>query len=220
LQDAIDDNDDCSSRNGILAAANDVPVGAEKAFRSRLAHLQRSGFPAAAGVGKFARATYGLDELLQLSVVFALVQAYVPPVVARRVVTDFWPEIARLLLAVAGARDFGGLKSVPADAPLMMTIIPRALKGMGSNERVDGKGGVDQGGFEMLLHRDPGEALRPIHQAPGSDTKEKEQQPPVATISLDFRILFDRLALALGSGRNEALQASLRELDDRFGWPK
>jgi len=202
----------------ILAETNDVPPNADKAFRSRLAHLQRSGFPAASRVGKFARASYGLDELLQLSVVFALVQAYVPPVVGRRIVTDFWPEIAQLLLAAMADREFEGVGQVPQDAPFVMTILPRALRDMGNDERSSGKGGVDQGSFGVRLHRGREKASKGDATALRSPDDNPVNAAPVATISLDFRIMADRLIAALGTARADALAASLQDLAVRFGW--
>lgn len=211
-----------TSLQAVLVAANEVPPNAEKAFRSRLAHLQRSGFPAAAAVGRFARAKYGLDELLQLSVVFALVQAYVPPVVGRRLVLDFWPEIARLFLASFDDLGLEGSGRVPNDAPLLMTVLPRALRDIGMEARGHGKGGVNQGGFGIELNRERRMTVPPVIVGKLAEKEVSERDglelEPAATILIDFRVLTARLVNGIGVSQRPALEASTRNLAGRLGW--
>lgn len=187
----------------LLVAAHEIPQRGRKAFHSRLQHLQRSGFPRSAKVGLHAKAVYGLDDVIQLLVLFAFVEAFIPPVVAIRIVERFWPEIARMALAAAdGNGDLTSIPGVKRKAARSLVLIPNALATLGGDGRQDGRGGVDQGEI----------AIRLI-----SDDHDDEIRY-AAEIKLDLDVVVRRLVAAAGPTDRAAIDGAFHELSGRFGW--
>lgn len=71
------------------------------AFRGRLQHLQRGGFPEGVNTGKGRPAVYGWSQLLQLAVALDLIDVGLTPEAAKQLIGGHLPEL------IAGAASVG-----------------------------------------------------------------------------------------------------------------
>lgn len=85
------------------------------AFRGRLQHFQRSGFPEGINTGKGRRAQYGWAQLFQLAYAFDLVELGQPPEVASRIILENFDD---LMLASVAILDTLMLLEISALSPL------------------------------------------------------------------------------------------------------
>lgn len=64
-----------------------------KAFRGRLQHLQRLGFPEGVNTGKGKKAEYGWKQFIQLSLALDLIDLGIAPDAATTMIKSHWAEI-------------------------------------------------------------------------------------------------------------------------------
>lgn len=111
----------------IEAVVTAMNGGDESGLKGRLQYLNLQHFPPGFRVGKAKRADYGMDEVLAFSLWFSLCQASMTPIAAIALVSDFWPELARLYLTAASRAGVLGISSGSGDATVGI-ITGNALK--------------------------------------------------------------------------------------------
>ena len=176
----------------LIADLHDVPPSGRASVLSRLRRLSLEDFPPGHRVGSANSADYSLDDMVALSAWFSLSEAFVPPVIATRMLRSCWPEIARGH-AVAFAR-------APDGSPTFAVFSPAALADMGREERAKGRGGINQGTWELSM-ASGAEALAALPAARGG------------LIVLDLGRIAERLMALLGASLDSP---SLRSAVDDF----
>jgi hypothetical protein len=74
----------------ILARLNAIDEAGRVAFRARIKHFQRLGFPPGSNTGKGRPASHSAVTLLQLIFAFDLTQAGLPPAMVVRIIKHYW----------------------------------------------------------------------------------------------------------------------------------
>lgn len=88
------------------------------ALLGRFKYFQRMSFPGGSNVGRGARASYDLDQLLALSMAFELQETMAGPIRVVRLLRTSWPEISRGLAASwAVVAAYGGQALFAAHGP-------------------------------------------------------------------------------------------------------
>lgn len=176
----------------LISELHDVPPSGHASVLSRLRRLSLEDFPPGHRVGSSKSADYSLDDMIALSAWFSLSEAFVPPVIATRMLRSCWPEIARgHAVAFTGSAD---------GSPTFAVFIPAALADMGREERAKGRGGINQGTWELRMASGT-EALAALPTARGG------------VIVLDLGRIAERLMERLGASSDAP---SLRTAIDDF----
>ncbi|WP_022687175.1 hypothetical protein [Sphingomonas phyllosphaerae] len=118
-----------SDVEGALAKLNRVATDKRIAFRARLKHLQRQGFPAGVNTGTGRRAAYSVASLLQLALATELTQAGMAPKRVVRIIEGNWWQIARAFLVAMSPVDYLNTWEVPPETnKLSLVLNPEALR--------------------------------------------------------------------------------------------
>jgi hypothetical protein len=118
----------------VLAELHRIADDKRTAFRARLKHFQRLGFPEGANTGTGKRAVYSSDMLLQLVMAVELVQCGLPPKTIVRLLNDNWETTRRALMyAMTPDEKFEELPRYYDSPDLMWTIRPEALRDLSSD---------------------------------------------------------------------------------------
>lgn len=114
----------------ILAEMNDIASDSEGAFRARLRHFQRLGFPKGSNTGKGTSAKYDLEMVLQLVLAMEFMQAGVTPARIVELVTKNWLDArSHMLLAVLPHGTYVHSKTrEPVDPDMALCVSPEALR--------------------------------------------------------------------------------------------
>lgn len=113
----------------VLARLSRIADDKRTAFKARLKHLQRLGFPAGANTGSGKRAVYDADMLFQLVMAVELIQCGLPPKLIVTVLNDNWPATQHgLLFAMVSDELFERLGSFFESPDLAWIIQPEALR--------------------------------------------------------------------------------------------
>lgn len=86
-----------SAVENILADLYEVSFTDRSKLRARIKLLQRQGWPAAAAVGQGPRAAYWLEEILQLALVFELIELSMTTARAAELTRHFWPTLSNAI---------------------------------------------------------------------------------------------------------------------------
>jgi hypothetical protein len=114
---------------GVLARLNRIADEKRTAFRARLKHLQRLGFPAGANTGTGKRAVYDADMLFQLVMAVELIQCGLPPKLIVSVLTHNWTATQHgLLFAMVSDDLFERMAPFFKSPDLAWIIEPEALR--------------------------------------------------------------------------------------------
>ena len=179
----------------LIADLHGVPPAGRASVLSRLRRLSLEDFPPGHRVGSANSADYSLDDMIALTAWFALAEAFVPPVIATRMMRSFWPEIAR-----------GHAVAFTDPAPetgAFAVIVPAALADMGSEERAKGRGGINQGSWELRIPS-------------GTDTLSTLPSAHGGLIVLDLSRMATRLVERLGGSlAPDALRSALADFASR-----
>lgn len=97
------------SMRKVEAVITAINGGDAASLKSRLQYLNLQGFPPGLRVGRARRADYGLEEIVAYAIWFSLTQASLAPATAMALISDYWPELARLFLASAQAAGVEGI---------------------------------------------------------------------------------------------------------------
>lgn len=113
----------------VLARLNRISGAKRIAFKARLKHLQRLGFPAGANTGTGKRAVYDADMLFQLVMAVELIQCGLPPKLIVTVLNDNWLATQHgLLFAMVSDELFERLFPSFESPDLAWIIQPEALR--------------------------------------------------------------------------------------------
>ena len=113
----------------VLARLNRIADDKRTAFKARLKHLQRLGFPTGANTGTGKRAVYNADMLFQLVMAVELIQCGLPPKLIVTVLNDNWQETQHgLLFAMVSDELFERLAPFLESPDLAWIIQPEALR--------------------------------------------------------------------------------------------
>lgn len=113
----------------VLARLNRIADDKRIAFKARLKHLQRLGFPAGANTGTGKRAVYDADMLFQLVMAVELIQCGLPPKLIVTVLKDNWQATQHgLLFAMVSDELFERLAPFFESPDLAWIIQPEALR--------------------------------------------------------------------------------------------
>lgn len=153
-----------SDVQSFIADRHGIPEGGRRALLSRLRHLNSANFPPGTKVGKWTRAAYRFDDLLAFSAWFDLVEAFVPPTVAQRIIADLWPELVRAMLTAASTDQRVGTLSLGGTSGTIAIISPYALDYIDGGPRGVGRGAVGAGSWEVRIC----EALTDVPSARGA----------------------------------------------------
>ena len=113
----------------VLAKMNRIADDKRTAFKARLKHLQRLGFPVGANTGTGKRAIYDADMLFQLVMAVELIQCGLPPKLIVTVLTDNWRATQHGLLFAMVSDELFEKLAAPFDSPDLAWIIqPETLR--------------------------------------------------------------------------------------------
>lgn len=113
----------------VLARLNRIADDKRTAFKARLKHLQRLGFPTGANTGTGKRAIYDADMLFQLVLALELIQCGLPPKLIVTVLNDNWEATQHgLLFAMVSDELFEKLAPFFLSPDLAWIIQPEALR--------------------------------------------------------------------------------------------
>lgn len=113
----------------VLARLNRIADDKRTAFKARLKHLQRLGFPTGANTGTGKRAVYDADMLFQLVMAVELIQCGLPPKLIVTVLKDNWRATQHgLLFAMVSDELFERLPPYLESSDLAWIIQPEALR--------------------------------------------------------------------------------------------
>lgn len=91
-----------SQVEAVLAAMHGIAEDKRVAFRARLKHFQRLGFPSGVNTGSGRKAVYGVTTLMQMVLALELTQAGMSPVRIVRIVSQNWSAmLPSLLVAIS-----------------------------------------------------------------------------------------------------------------------
>jgi hypothetical protein len=123
-----------------LARLNRIAPDKRVAFRARLKHLQRQGFPPGVNTGTGKRATYSFSMLLMLAFATELTQAGMAPKRTVKTLTTSWSSVdASLLIAIAPPTFLAEFTRPIEDNNLIWILSPEALRELSE----DGEGEYD-----------------------------------------------------------------------------
>lgn len=110
---------------GLATLVGVVPDRRDR-FQARLKQLQRMGFPPGVNVGRYAKASYGPGQVIQLAAALELIQTGFSPERAIKTVLSWWDHIRRAVLLARDSgelvnvvflpKDFGGLTSATTES--------------------------------------------------------------------------------------------------------
>jgi hypothetical protein len=113
----------------ILAKVNDIAAESDGAFRARLRHFQRLGFPQGANTGRGKPADYDLTMLLQLVIATQFMQAGMAPTRIVDLINRNWGEtVLHLLLAASPAGTFQDENGRITDPDIALCVSPESLR--------------------------------------------------------------------------------------------
>jgi len=107
---------------------NRIDPDSDAAFRARLRHFQRLGFPEGSNTGKGKRAEYDLDMLLQLVIGIQFMQAGVTPQRTVHLVTKNWSETRTYLLFASAPKELVAEDGRTLSNELVLCVSPESLR--------------------------------------------------------------------------------------------
>ncbi|QZP08186.1 hypothetical protein [Caenibius sp. WL] len=123
----------------LLASMNRIAPESEGAFKARLRHFQRLGFPKGSNTGKGRRAEYDLDMVLQLALAIQFMQAGVTPQHTVSLITKNWSETRTYFLFAAAPGPLKAENGAVLSNELALCVSPEALREL----TTDGESEVD-----------------------------------------------------------------------------
>ncbi|CAN5198511.1 hypothetical protein BH10PSE12_BH10PSE12_36460 [soil metagenome] len=135
----------------ILSAVHRIRPDKAVAFRARLKHLQREGWPMGANTGTGKKAVYTLNSLMQMAMALELLQVGITPKRAVAALLAGWSDLA---LSILVSRVSGHQLMAWEDSPLrageelFWVIRPEALQDLSLETRE-----VRPGNLEILVQR-------------------------------------------------------------------
>lgn len=111
-----------------LCWMNRIAPDSEAAFRARLRHFQRLGFPEGSNTGKGKRAKYDLDMLLQLVIAIQFMQAGMTPQRIVHLVTKNWNETRTYLLFACAPEPLVSADGDKLSNELVLCVSPESLR--------------------------------------------------------------------------------------------
>ncbi len=145
-----------SDVESVLVHLNRVADGKRVAFRARLKHFQRLGFPEGVNTGTGRRATYGVRHLFQLVIAMEFTQSGMSPQRVVKTINGNWSHIETQILAALSTPEMYELFIPPLTSGERVLIVsPEALKDL--TEEGDGEwdyhDSVDSTDIEDLAQR-------------------------------------------------------------------
>ena len=179
----------------VLARLNRIADDKRTAFKARLKHLQRLGFPAGANTGTGKRAVYDADMLFQLVLAVELIQCGLPPKLIVTVLNDNRRETNHgLLFAMVSDELFQQLPPFFESPDLAWIIQPEALRELSTE-------GVSEFDYKEAV------TIKPLSDLSDYLVKQRESGIVVGDahrhIVLDLRLLAARLLQELDEVRPE-----------------
>jgi hypothetical protein len=118
-----------SDVESVLARLNRVAEAKRVAFRARLKHFQRLGFPEGVNTGTGKRAIYGVRQLFQLVLAMELTQTGMAPQRVVRTINGNWSNIELQILAALAVPSVYELFHPPlTNADRVLILSPEALR--------------------------------------------------------------------------------------------
>lgn len=186
----------------IFSARYGIVTDHEKAFRGRLQHLQRLGFPEGVNTGKGKKAIYGWKQFIQLSLVLDLIDLGIAPDAATTMIKSHWGyielETAKLAETIGGVAALATAISAET-CPLEKSVIVV----------------LDYGAISSLNGIAAAPSLAPMSGGAFVD-KIKERNPYLASfVGIDLTV---RLLLSINIMRMQTFQTPEAVARDMAEW--
>ncbi|MBB6190561.1 hypothetical protein FHS51_000774 [Sphingobium wenxiniae] len=123
----------------LLAAMNGIADESEGAFKARLRHFQRLGFPRGSNTGKGRRAEYDLDMVMQLALAIEFMQAGVSPQRTVDLISKNWLETRIYMLFAAAPGELKSDDGRVLSNELALCVSPESLRDLST----DGESEID-----------------------------------------------------------------------------
>lgn len=123
----------------ILSGLNEIAPESDGAFRARLRHFQRLGFPRGSNTGKGKSAEYDLEMLMQLTLAIEFMQAGITPSRIVELVNKNWTAARQnFLLSVMPKGTFvSGSDKEEVDPNIALCLSPESLRELTTHGEAD-----------------------------------------------------------------------------------
>ena len=121
----------------LLASVNYIAPESEGAFKARLRHFQRLGFPTGSNTGKGRKAEYDVDMVLQLALAIQFMQAGIPPQHIVSLITKNWISTRQFMMFATSPEPLQMNDGKVLSNQLALCVSPEALRDItisGENE--------------------------------------------------------------------------------------
>lgn len=113
----------------ILARLNEISTESMGAFKARLRHFQRLGFPEGSNTGKGKPARYDLSMVLQLALATQFIQAGLPPAKIAQMIKHNWPAtISHMFIALVPQGRLKDNTGRVVDVDISLCASPESLR--------------------------------------------------------------------------------------------